>query len=143
MPAPPRRLSLALRAASAGPSEPGRTTSELSPDAARARLEKFWSLGAHFGMERSHLHTFLNEIVSDRYVLVNGLQILRDELQLAGIPGAVSSDVHACGVDFSLPSVVTTLAHTNCGDRIHRERSSSRTSRRSARASPRSPRRAT
>jgi hypothetical protein len=25
----------------------------------------------------------------------------------------------ACGADMSLPSVVTTLAYTNCGDRIH------------------------
>jgi hypothetical protein len=48
---------------------------------------------------------------------VNGLQLLRDELQFAGTDQ--DSDVRACGADLTLPSVVTTIAHTNCGDRIH------------------------
>ena len=84
--------------------------------AARKRIERFWSLPASFGMERNAYHNYLNEIVSDRYVLIQGLQLLRDELQLAA---ASETDIQACGADFSLPSVVTTLAYTNCGDRIH------------------------
>ncbi|MEO1133941.1 MAG: hypothetical protein AAFX40_14710 [Cyanobacteria bacterium J06639_1] len=90
----------------------------LSFDAAatQKRVDRFWSLGASFGMERNAYHNYLNEIVSDRYALVNGLQILRDELQFAA---DCSTDMKACGADMSLPSVVTTLAYTNCGDRIH------------------------
>ncbi|MGD1940781.1 MAG: hypothetical protein ACFB0G_05685 [Leptolyngbyaceae cyanobacterium] len=80
------------------------------------RLERFWQLGASFGMERNAYHNYLNEIVSDRYALINGLQLLRDELQFAA---ASRTDVKACGADMRLPSVVTTLAYTNCGDRIH------------------------
>ncbi|RZM82152.1 hypothetical protein [Leptolyngbya iicbica] len=81
-----------------------------------ARVQRFWELGASFGMERNAYHNYLNEIVSDRYALINGLQILRDELQFAA---ASETDVKACGADMSLPSVVTTLAYTNCGDRVH------------------------
>ena len=85
-------------------------------DAIQARVDRFWSLSASFGMERNAYHNYLNEIVSDRYALINGLQILRDELQFAA---ASPTDMKACGADMSLPSVVTTLAYTNCGDRIH------------------------
>jgi len=81
-----------------------------------ARIEKFWQLSASFGMERNAYHNYLNEIVSDRYTLIHGLQILRDELQFAA---SSPTDMKACGADMSLPSVVTTLAYTNCGDRIH------------------------
>jgi hypothetical protein len=84
--------------------------------AAQARVDTFWNLSASFGMERNAYHNYLNEIVSDRYALVKGLQILRDELQFAA---ASPTDINACGADMSLPSVVTTLAYTNCGDRIH------------------------
>ena len=48
--------------------------------------------------------------------MINGLQLLRDELQFAA---SHHTDMSACGADLSLPSVVTTLAYTNCGDRIH------------------------
>jgi len=54
----------------------------FDPSAAQERLEKFWQLSASFGMERNAYHNYLNEIVSDRYALINGLQLLRDELQL-------------------------------------------------------------
>lgn len=81
-----------------------------------ARVKRFWELSASFGMERNAYHNYLNEIVSDRYALINGLQILRDELQFAA---ASETDIEACGADMSLPSVVTTLAYTNCGDRVH------------------------
>ncbi len=83
---------------------------------AQARIDKFWQLSASFGMERNAYHNYLNEIVSDRYTLINGFQILRDELQFAA---ECDTDMKACGADMSLPSVVTTLAYTNCGDRIH------------------------
>jgi hypothetical protein len=84
--------------------------------ATQQRVERFWQLPASFGMERNAYHHYLNEIVRDRYALIKGFQILRDELQFAA-----DSDkaVSACGADLSLPSVVTTLAYTNCGDRIH------------------------
>lgn len=93
-------------------------TMPFDPSFAVPRLEKFWSLNAEFGMEHNAFRVYLNEIVSDRYVLVNGLQLLRDELQLAGDRDN-GDDVVACGADLSLPSVMSTLAHTNCGDRIH------------------------
>ncbi|MGB3493256.1 MAG: hypothetical protein WBA57_11045, partial [Elainellaceae cyanobacterium] len=80
------------------------------------RVENFWQLSASFGMERNAYHNYLNEIVSDRYALINGFQLLRDELQFAA---SSPTDMKACGADMSLPSVVTTLAYTNCGDRIH------------------------
>ena len=68
-------------------------------------------------MERGNNRVFLDEIVSDRMQLVAGLQVIRDELQFA-VPPA-TNDREACAADFSQPSVVTTLAYTNCGDRIH------------------------
>lgn len=88
----------------------------FDPSAARVRLARLWSLEAHFGMELGTTRVLLDEIVSDRLQLVGGLQVLRDELQFAIPPGA--SDREACSADFSQPSVVTTLAYTNCGDRI-------------------------
>ncbi|MFO0658749.1 MAG: hypothetical protein U0165_02800 [Polyangiaceae bacterium] len=90
----------------------------FDPSAASLRLERMWALAASFGMERSAYYSYLNESLSDRYALINGLQLLRDELQFAFIAGN-TPDIVACGADLSLPSVVTTLAHTNCGDRIH------------------------
>ena len=84
--------------------------------ATQKRVDNFWQLPASFGMERNAYHNYLNEIVSDRYALIKGLQILRDELQFAANS---PTDVRSCGADMSLPSVVTTLAYTNCGDRIH------------------------
>ncbi len=90
---------------------------EFDPSAARKNLARFWALQAQFGMERGGNHAYLNEIVSDRYALVCGLQILRDELQFAdGRPGG---DLGSCGANLEVPSVITTLAFTNCGDRIH------------------------
>ncbi|MGD1900572.1 MAG: hypothetical protein ACFB16_26995 [Phormidesmis sp.] len=84
--------------------------------ATQLRVDTFWQLAASFGTERNAYHNYLNELVSDRYALIKGLQILRDELQFAAYS---PTDMKACGADLSLPSVVTTLAYTNCGDRIH------------------------
>src|SRR4051794_13927170 len=89
----------------------------FDPSVARDRLERLWKLAAQFGTERGTSRVLLDEIVSDRLQLVAGLQILRDELQFAPAPAA--EDREACRADLSLPSVVTTLAFTNCGDRIH------------------------
>ncbi len=93
----------------------------FDPAIVQKRLDQFWDLNAEFGHEHNAVHVYLSEIVSDRYVLVNGLQLLHDELQLAGLNKSEEStnDVVACGADLSLPTVITTLAHTNCGDRIH------------------------
>ncbi|PZD73798.1 hypothetical protein C1752_01797 [Acaryochloris thomasi RCC1774] len=93
---------------------------KFDAEAAQQRIDQFWQLSASFGMERNAYHNYLNEIVSDRYALIKGLQLLRDELQLAAPRDAEGdADMQACGADLSLPSVVTTLAYTNCGDRIH------------------------
>ena len=89
----------------------------FDPSAARLRLDKLWKLEAQFGMERGSNRVFLDEIVSDRMQLLSGLQVLRDELQFASPPGA--DDHAACAADLTQPSIVTTLAYTNCGDRIH------------------------
>lgn len=91
--------------------------------AALLRVERLWKLGANFGTERGTNRVYLDEIVSDRLQLLSGLQVLRDELQFAEATprsGEVGGmDREACSADFTIPSVVTTLACTNCGDRIH------------------------
>ncbi len=85
--------------------------------AAQSRLERLWKLKGNFGVERGNNRVFLDEIVSDRMQLLSGLQVLRDELQFADAP--IENDRDQCTADFTQPSVVTTLAFTNCGDRIH------------------------
>lgn len=84
---------------------------------ARRHLERFWKMPAEFGMERGANFTYLHEIVSDRYALVTGMQVLHDELQFADARGG--RDLEFCGADLEVPSVVTTNAYSNCGDRIH------------------------
>ncbi len=88
----------------------------FDPSAAEVRHRRLWSLPAAFGMERNSLFIYLNEFVRDRYVLVNGLQLLRDELQIASLG---DHPLGVCATDLTQPSVMTTLAHTHCGDRIH------------------------
>ncbi len=90
---------------------------KFDPSAAALRISRLWNLQAEFGQEGSAYACYLNEMVSDRYTLVNGMQLLRDELQLAD--HNTESDLVACGADLTVPTVVTTVAHTNCGDRIH------------------------
>ncbi len=82
-----------------------------------ARLEQLWKLESAFGLERSGARTYLEEVVSDRMQFVRGLQVLRDELSFAD--ARAHSDVAACEADFSVPSVLPTLAFTTCGDRVH------------------------
>ena len=91
----------------------------FDPTLARAHVARFWDLESSFGLERAAQKVYLEEIVSDRYQLITGLQVLRDELQFAD--RRTLSDVLACGAEFHAPSVVTTLAHTSCGDRICQE----------------------
>jgi hypothetical protein len=64
-------------------------------ESAQKRIDKFWQLSASFGMERNAYHNYLNEIVSDRYALINGLQLLRDELQHS--PGRSDQTLSRCG----------------------------------------------
>jgi hypothetical protein len=89
----------------------------FDPSLARRHLERFWRMPAEFGMERGANFTYLHEIVSDRYALVTGMQVLHDELQFADARGG--HDLEFCGADLEVPSVVTTTAYSNCGDRIH------------------------
>lgn len=89
----------------------------FDPKVAHERLSRLWGLRSQIGVERGANRIFLDEIVSDRLQIVGGLQILRDELQFAVLPG--KTDRELCPADFSLPSVLTTQAVTNCGDRIH------------------------
>jgi len=58
------------------------TQKKFEPDAT-ARVKELWGLKAQFGEERNVTDFYLKELVSDRYVLVKGLQLIRDELQLA------------------------------------------------------------
>ncbi len=53
------------------------------------------------------------------------MQCLRDELQLTftktdfcRAEDSSFTDVHSCCADVTIPSVLCTVAHTNCGDRI-------------------------
>jgi hypothetical protein len=89
----------------------------FDPTLARRHQERFWSMPAEFGMERGTNFVYLHEIVSDRYALLSGMQVLHDELQFADARGG--RDLEFCGADLDVPSVVTTLAYTNCGDRVH------------------------
>eukprot|EP01041_Mallomonas_annulata_P006948 gene6948-14104_t len=94
----------------------------FDPSAVKERLDKMWALNAEFGKESNPYDVFLvfpDEIVSDRFALLNGMQVLRDELHMAFNDGdEKESDVNSCRADFSLPSVISTIAHTNCGDRV-------------------------
>jgi hypothetical protein len=89
----------------------------FDPSLAHKHIKRFWSMPAEFGMERGANFTYLHEIVSDRYALLSGMQVLHDELQFADERGG--ADLEFCGADLDVPSVCTTLAFTNCGDRIH------------------------
>jgi hypothetical protein len=89
----------------------------FDPSAAHARLARLWKLKGQFGDERGTNRVFLDEIVSDRLQLLYGMQVLRDELQFAPTPAL--QDRESAQADFTMPSVVTTIAFTNCGDRIH------------------------
>lgn len=89
----------------------------FDPTAASVRVQRVWALPSTFGAERSAYHAYLRNQVRDRYALVNGLQLLRDELQIGHAPD--EADLGVCATDFGLPSVLSTLANTHCGDRIH------------------------
>mmetsp|Transcript_6105 Transcript_6105/g.6298 ORF Transcript_6105/g.6298 Transcript_6105/m.6298 type:complete len:473 (-) Transcript_6105:237-1655(-) len=89
----------------------------------RDRLGTLWSLEANFGRESNPFDVYLDEIVSDRFALLNGMQVLRDELQMAfkemdSGECHHGENVYVCHADLSLPSVVSTIAYTNCGDRV-------------------------
>ena len=54
---------------------------KFNPEAGQARIEAFWKLRAEFGVEREARDVYLDDIISDRYSLVRGMQLVRDELQ--------------------------------------------------------------
>jgi hypothetical protein len=88
----------------------------FDPSKVEPRLTKLWNHPAVFGHQATPDEIFHNEIVSDRYCLINGVQALRDEIQLGFEKGGA---LMQCAIDLTLPTVVTSLAHTNCGDRIN------------------------
>ncbi|KJR40112.1 hypothetical protein MCHI_004003 [Candidatus Magnetoovum chiemensis] len=63
-----------------------------------------------FGLARNPHRVYIDCIVEDRMILVHGFKLLNDELKFAPPP---------IGADFSKPAVITTLAHTICGDRLN------------------------
>jgi len=85
-----------------------------------------WAKPAAFGKEKKPYRVYLDEIISDRFCLTKGSQLIRDELQLSfNLPQrnntAASnflSHLHNCAADLSLPTVLSTCAYTVCGDRI-------------------------
>ena len=93
----------------------------FDPSAAALRHERLWTLPATFGMERNSFFSYLHEIVRDRYVLVNGLQLLRDELQIATLD---DHPLGVCATDITIPSVLYP-ADGSVMDSRRRERNSS------------------
>ena len=77
----------------------------------RQNLEQLWDIPLKLGQERHPIHAYVHTIGFERRRLIHGCQLLVDDLDFA--PGTV-------GADFSLPSVISTLAHTTCGDRANR-----------------------
>ncbi len=78
-------------------------------------ISRTWEVPLELGLERQPLHAYVNTIGHERRRLIHGCQLLIDELDFASPP---------VGADFSLPSVISTLAHTTCGDRANRGRPS-------------------
>lgn len=81
----------------------------FDPSIARANLGRMWARDATFGLERTTNPVLIEQVLHDRMKLVSGLHVLRDEIELS----------MATDADFGAPMVVTTVAFTNCGDRIH------------------------
>lgn len=73
-------------------------------------IEKLWAEPVELGREHDPVDAYVQAIGYERRRLVHGYQLLVDELDLA--PDAV-------GAEFSLPSVISTLARTTCGDRAN------------------------
>lgn len=100
---------------------------KFDPSMVTERIEKMWKLNAEFGKEILFSQMALAELLTDRYTLINGFQLIRDELQFAGIDGEKrvehesGIEMSYCGADCTIPSVVSTLAYTNCGDRFNSE----------------------
>jgi hypothetical protein len=58
---------------------------QFDPTMLRARIERFWARkNSEFGHENLFTHFVLHDILTDRYTLINGFQLIRDELQFAG-----------------------------------------------------------
>ncbi len=88
----------------------------FSPSAIERNLSAMWNRRTlageeiTFGLGRNPHKIYLDYIVEDRMVLTHGFKFINDELKFASPP---------IGANFGLPSVITTLAHTICGDRLN------------------------
>mmetsp|Transcript_27727 Transcript_27727/g.65845 ORF Transcript_27727/g.65845 Transcript_27727/m.65845 type:complete len:467 (+) Transcript_27727:111-1511(+) len=99
----------------------------MQPASVSKRVERMWQLSAKtLGQERTPQTVYLG-IISNRYALVRGTQLIRDELMLSfNQPDYhrhnqalnASTDFKECSADLELPSVLTTCGYTMCGDRI-------------------------
>mmetsp|Transcript_330 Transcript_330/g.818 ORF Transcript_330/g.818 Transcript_330/m.818 type:complete len:426 (-) Transcript_330:120-1397(-) len=93
------------------------------------RIADMWSQPSAFGEEDEPASVYLS-IIANRYALVKGAQLIRDELLLAfNKPGyhnknksSHSPHLAQCAANLSLPSVLTTCGYTMCGDRICQSR---------------------
>lgn len=110
-------MLMLARAAGAAARRAGART--LATETVEQRLAGMWNLRADFGVESTQTRVYLDDIVSDRFRLLRGVQHVRDELLLASRRSVRGGALQSCTTDFSLPTVTTTLAHTNCGDRCH------------------------
>lgn len=98
----------------------------FDPEQATLGLERLWDKPSSFGMEAKPYRVYLDEIISDRFCLTKGSQLIRDELQLSfnlpqrnhTVNTKLLSHLFPCAADLSLPSVLSTCAYTVCGDRI-------------------------
>jgi hypothetical protein len=67
-----------------------------------------WARAPTFGIERIANPVLIEQLLGDRMLLTLGMHVLRDEIEIAAPDEA-----------FAQPLVVTTVAFTNCGDRVH------------------------
>jgi len=88
---------------------------KFDPSLAEARVQRVWELAAEYGIEKDPFTVYSKEIVRDRFALVQGIQMLRDELQL--------QSAGRCSADLSIPTALSTCAYTLCGDRMCQSRS--------------------
>ncbi len=88
----------------------------FDPTLIESNLSRMWNRKTidgddiSFGLGRNPHKIYLDYIVEDRMVLTHGFKPINDELRFAPPP---------VGANFGLPSVITTLAHTICGDRLN------------------------
>lgn len=99
-------------------------STDSMPPSVKERIEKMWSMPATFGEEQKSNVAYLS-IMANRYALVRGAQLIRDELMPSfNTPDHKGKNVlhdrenMECSADLELPSVLTTCGFSMCGDRI-------------------------